>query len=167
MKVTFELTSIDEIETVVAALKGRNTQAAMNLVPKTEVGTVSMKAVHEESGEEVTVSVPAKAEPAKRGRKPKNETVEAPAAEVQSEPKNEATETEAEAVSTVEPQEGDIDDAKMREIGGKLLRELNAQGKDGVATLTQILSSLGSKKVTEVPMNLRPRFVAKVEEALA
>ena len=126
-----------------------------------------MKAVHEESGEEVTVTVPAKVEPAKRGRKPKAEAVEAPAVEAQSEPKNEPTETEAEAVSTVEPQEGDIDDAKMREIGGKLLRELNAQGKDGVATLTQILSSLGSKKVTEVPMNLRPRFVAKVEEALA
>lgn len=159
MKVTFELTSIDEIETVVAALKGRNTQAALSLAPKTELEMPqpALKVAEE----------PAKTEPARRGRKPKNETVEAPVAEAQSEPKNEATETEAEAVSTVEPQEGDIDDAKMREIGGKLLRELNAQGKDGVAALTQILSSLGSKKVTEVPMNLRPRFVAKVEEALA
>ena len=161
MKVTFELTSIDEIETVVAALKGRNTQAVMNLAP-----SVAQDNGRSESTEE-TKTEPAKTEPARRGRKPKNETVEAPAVEAQSEPKNEATETEAEAVSTVEPQEGDIDDAKMREIGGKLLRELNAQGKDGVATLTQILSSLGSKKVTEVPMNLRPRFVAKVEEALA
>lgn len=165
MKVTFELTSIEEIETVVAALKGRNTQTVMNLAPKTEVGTVSMKAVHEESGEEVTVSVPAKAEPTKRGRKPKE--VEAPAAEVQSEPKNEPIETAVEAASTVEPQEGDIDDTKIREIGAKLLREMNTKGKDGVAELTKILSSLGSKKVIEIPMNLRPRFVQKVEEALA
>lgn len=162
MKVTFELTSIDEIETVVAALKGRNTQAAMNLAPASTTPGEKMTTAVVSAAEE-----PAKTEPAKRGRKPKAEAVEAPVAEAQSEPKNEPTETEAEAVSTVEPQEGDIDDTKMREIGGKLLRELNAQGKDGVATLTQILSSLGSKKVTEVPMNLRPRFVAKVEEALA
>jgi len=164
MKVIIELTSLDEVKTVVEALEGKNRQAIMNLTPSST--SVAQDNARSESTEG-TKTEPAKTEPARRGRKPKNETVEAPAVEAQSEPKNEATETEAEAVSTVEPQEGDIDDAKMREIGGKLLRELNAQGKDGVATLTQILSSLGSKKVTEVPMNLRPRFVAKVEEALA
>lgn len=81
MKVTFELTSIEQIEAVVAALKGKNTQAVMQLAP---TGTVSMKAIHEDSGEEVTVKVPAevKPEPAKRGRKPKAEaTVEQPVVE--------------------------------------------------------------------------------------
>lgn len=162
MKVIIELTSLDEIKTVVEALEGKNRQAVMNLASTSTTPGEKMTTAVVSAAEE-----PAKTEPAKRGRKPKNETVEAPAVEVQSEPKNEATETEAEAVSTVEPQEGDIDDAKMREIGGKLLRELNAKGKDGVAKLTEILSSFSSKKVTEVPMNLRPRFVAKVEEALA
>lgn len=153
MKVTIELTTLDEVKAVVAALEGKNTQAALQLAPAAEV-----KAAEE----------PAKTEPAKRGRKPKSEVaVETPAEETSAEAKNEDTGTEAEVASTVEPEAGDIDDAKMREIGGKLLREMNAKGKDGVGELTKILSSLSSKKVTEVPMNLRPRFVAKVEEALA
>jgi hypothetical protein len=154
MKITIELTNLDEVKAVVAALENRNTQTVMALAPAPQAAEVKAEAV-------------AKLEPkTKAAPKAKKSTVAEIAEEVAAS-KNDATSAEAEAVSTVETQEGDIDDATMREVGGKLLREMNANGKDGVGELTKILSSLSSKKVTEVPMNLRPRFVAKVSEALA
>lgn len=153
MKITIELTSLEDVKAVVAALEGKNTQTALALAPTANVTTV------------------AKEEQAKEGPKAKTakakKTVAATETVETAEAKNDDTGTEADQAGTVESQESDIDDAKMREIGGKLLREMNANGKDGVGELTKILSSLSSKKVTEVPMNLRSRFLDKVTEALA
>jgi len=149
MKINIELTSLEDVKAVVAALEGKNAQAILPFSPSPQYAEPA-----------------AKSEPKTKVTKPKKSTIAEIAKEVAAS-KNEDTGAEAEAVSTVETQEGDIDDATMREVGGKLLREMNANGKDGVGELTKILSSLSSKKVTEVPMNLRPRFVAKVTEALA
>jgi len=167
MKITIELTSLEDVKAVVAALEGRNAQAVLPFSPSPQFAEsqagASLQAV--------------KAPPAAKAVTTKDKVTKTKkSAEVSAEP-NVIDETLAngqtstveitEAPVTVEQVAGDIDDATMREVGGKLLRELNAKAKDGVGELTKILSSLGSKKVTEVPMNLRPRFIAKVTEALA
>jgi len=161
MKITIELTNLDEVKAVVAALENRNAQSVMALAPAPKA-------------EAVAAAAEVKAEPkaAKAPKTKKAAEVEAHReaitdAKEEKEYVNENADTGVEIIESAAAEAGDIDDATMREVGGRLLRELNAKAKDGVGELTKILSSLGSKKVTEVPMNLRPRFVAKVSEALA
>lgn len=153
MKVTVELTTVDQIEAVLTALKALSNQRVLSIA-KEPSEEIKPAAVAEEPKVE------------RRGRKPKAAVTVEVSEAVAGAAEAEVDEAE-EPAAQVEPREGDIDDSQMREIGGRLLREMNAKGKDGVAELTKILASLASKKVTEVPMNLRPRFVEKVESALA
>lgn len=164
MKITIELTSLEDVKAVVAALEGKNTQAAMTLAPRAVAVAVAIAKEEPKPEAKRVRRTKAEIEAAEAAAKA-DETVET--AEEVAETKNDDTGAEAVQAGTVEAREGDIDDATIREVGGKLLREMNAKGKDGVAELTKILASLSSKKVIEIPLNLRPRFVAKVNEALA